>query len=184
MPIIVSGSGDYTPAPAGMHSAVCADVVDHGMVEGTYGVKHKVSLVFLIDETMEDGKPFSVHRRYTASLNEKATLYRDLVSWRGKAFTAAELAAFDLENLICVPCMVNVVQEERDGKTYANVASISPLPKGMQPMKVPGDYVRKKDRPDDGAPQNGSGRVHDDDKQPPPLNAEEQASLEANEPPF
>ena len=154
MPIIVSGSGDYTPAPAGMHSAVCCDVVDHGKVETSFGLKHKVSLVFLIAENMENGKPYSVHRKYTASLNEKAALFKDLTSWRGKPFAP--------------PCMLNLIHETTDGKTYANIASISPVPKGMDRMKVPPDYVRKKDRTDDaGAPVGDEPPPHTDDDDVP-----------------
>jgi len=163
MPIIVSGGSDFVNAPAGMHSAVCCDVVDHGMVESQFGIKHKVSLVFLIAENMDNGKPFSVHRKYTASLNEKATLYNDLTSWRGKTFAKEELDAFDLEDLINVPCMLNVVHKTEDGKTYANIASISPLPKGMEKMKVPGDYERRKDRQSEGSSNEPTPHVSDDE---------------------
>jgi hypothetical protein len=46
------------------------------MIEVTYlgktQRKHKVTLVWQIDEDMDDGKPFLVRRRYTCSLHEKA----------------------------------------------------------------------------------------------------------------
>ena len=37
MAIMASRGGTYTPAPEGSHDAVFCDVVDLGMVDGTYG---------------------------------------------------------------------------------------------------------------------------------------------------
>jgi hypothetical protein len=109
--------------------------------------------------------PFLVRRRYTCSLHEKATLRRDLESWRGRAFTDKELEAFDLESLLSVGCLINVIHESRNGSTYANVASVMRLPKGMT-APTPRDYVRVQDRPpvqtaaDDGL--DGLGITDDD----------------------
>jgi len=167
MPIYAKAGGSFTPAPAGTHAAVCCDVVDLGEVEVTYQGKtqrkHKVVICWQIDESMDSGKPFLVRRRYTLSLHEKATLRRDLESWRGRAFTNTELEAFDVENLLSVGCLINVIHEVRNGSTYANVASIMRLPKGMQ-APTPRDYVRVCDRPPtqtDGA-EDGLGITDDD----------------------
>src|ERR1700684_2934792 len=108
-----SGGNDCKPAPAGTHAAVCCDVVDLGMLEVSFGGKtktqHKVNLVWQIEEDRDDGKPFTVRKRYTLSLHEKASLRKDLESWRGRAFTPAELEGFDLEVLIGIGCMLNVI---------------------------------------------------------------------------
>ena len=84
---IIATAGDsktYTPAPAGSHQAVCVDVIDKGILEVTYAGKtkkqHKVSLAWQIEELRDDGKRFLVYKRYTLSLNEKATLRHDLES--------------------------------------------------------------------------------------------------------
>jgi hypothetical protein len=142
--------GNFTPAPAGAHTAVCVDVIDHGMLkvvfQGKEQQKHKITIAWQIDEDLPDGKPFLVRRRYTCSLHEKATLRRDLESWRGRAFTDKELEAFDLESLLAVGCLINVIHESRNGSTYANVASVMRLPKGMTAPTVR-DYVRVCDRP-------------------------------------
>ncbi len=154
MPIIASAGsgGTFQPAPAGLHQAVCIDVIDMGIVESVYGGKpksqHKVRLAWVIDELTDEGQPFFVQKRYTLSLHEKSTLRKDLESWRGKPFTDEELKAFDLERLLGVNGQVNVQQVEKNGKTYANVISIVPLGKGMGKMGVPKDYVRAKDRED------------------------------------
>jgi hypothetical protein len=150
MPIFAKAGASFVPAPAGTHAAVCVDVVDHGMLEVTYQSKtqrkHKITITWQIDEDMDNGKPFLVRRRYTCSLHEKATLRRDLESWRGRAFSDQELQAFDLESLLSVGCLINVIHETRNGSTYANVASVMRLPKGMT-APTPRDYVRVCDRP-------------------------------------
>lgn len=151
MPIIATAGDnkEFTPAPAGLHQAVCVDVVDMGILEVTYAGKskkqHKVRVVWQIDEPMEDGKPFIIQKRYTLSLFEKAALRKDLESWRGKPFSQEEEAAFDLERLLGVNCFLNVIHVQKDGKTYANVAGVVPLKKGLPTIQAK-DYVRVQDR--------------------------------------
>jgi hypothetical protein len=140
---------------------VCVDVVDLGMVEVTYAGKtkkqHKVALVWQIDETNEEtGKRFTARRRYTCSLDDKASLRKDLESWRGRPFNSDELNGFDLEVLIGVNCQINVVHESRNGETYANVTTIVPISKGMPRLSAL-DYARVKDR--DG--QNGNSSEYE-----------------------
>ena len=38
-------------------------------------------------------------------------------------------------------CLINVIHKERNGKTYANIASIMALPKGMPKGKIQGDPI-------------------------------------------
>jgi len=148
--------GNFVPAPAGVHQAVCVDVIDLGMVESAFYKKtsHKCYIVWEIDEEMPDGKRFTVRRRYTVSLNSKAAMRKDLESWRGRAFTDEELRGFDVENVLGANCNVSVVQEKRDGETYANVTAITQLHKSQQKIQPSGKYVRMKDRPAD---SNGKG---------------------------
>ena len=128
-------SGDFQVAPAGNHIAICYQMIDLGQqFNEKYDTwQHKILLGWeLSNELMEDGRPFVVSARYTASFNEKAILRRDLESWRGRPFTDAELAGFDLKNILGKPCMVNVVHATgNNGRTYANVKSIATMPKGM-----------------------------------------------------
>lgn len=147
MPIIAKGgSSDFVPCPAGVHQAVCVDVVDLGMLDSQFGTKHKISIRWQVNEAMENGKPFLVQKRYTLSLNEKATLRHDLESWRGKAFTEDESQGFDVERLLGVNAMLNVMHKKGDkGGTFANVAAVMPLAKGFTKM-AGRDYVRECDR--------------------------------------
>ena len=152
MPIIARGSTPRTPAPAGVHQAVCVDVIDLGMVKSTYegkeSLKHKVNIRWQIDEVdpEHEGRRFQVQKRYTLSLHEKAGLRKDLQSWRGKPFTAEEVKGFDVERLLGVNCQINVVHvTSSDGNVYGNVDAIMPLGKGM-PKIEPLDYIREVDR--------------------------------------
>jgi hypothetical protein len=124
-----------------------------GLLEVTFGgttkTQHKVRLVWQIDEAMDDGRRFIVQKRYTLSLHKKANLRKDLESWRGRAFTEEELAGFDLEVLLDVNCFLNIVHVVKDSATYANVASIMPLKKGMAKMDAEG-YIRVQDRKPEG----------------------------------
>ena len=95
---------------------------------------------------LEDGRPFTVSRRYGLSLHEKAALYKDLKSY-GKKAPPANL---DLETLIGKPCTVLVVHAERDGSTFANVQAR--LPAGPKKLTVDKDFLRKKDRSATGGP--------------------------------
>lgn len=150
---IIATAGDsksYTPAPEGTHQAICVDVIDHGMKpntfkEGTF--QHKIAIAWQIGEQREDGKRFVVFKRYTLSLHEKATLRKDLESWRGKAFSRDEEMGFDVESIIGANCLINVQHNVSGDKTYANVSAVLALPKGMARIAAD-NYMREKDRQD------------------------------------
>jgi hypothetical protein len=138
------GGGEaFAPAPAGMHRAICCDVVDLGMVTGQFGTKHKVRIIWQTEMCMPDGKPFMVDQRYTLSLDERSNLRKDLETWRGRQFTLEEAAGFDLERLIGTPCGLLVAHKpktQRPGEVFANVQAVLPAMPGA-PLKVR-DYVR------------------------------------------
>ena len=159
----------FTPAPEGLHQAVCVDVVELEPEEGTWkgkptGIKEKLRIVWQINEVMPTtGKRFIVGRKFTASLSEKAMLRKILDSWRGRKFTKEELAGFDMETIIGANGMVNVVHNVvDDGTVYANVDTVVPLVKGMQKMQ-PEDYIRVRDR----SGETSNVDSHGDDDTPP-----------------
>lgn len=136
-------NGNFKPCPAGLHQAVCVDVIDRGVLPGQFGEKHKVDVRWQVEQGMEDGKPYMIQQRYTLSLNEKATLRHHLESWRGKPLSDQELAGFDLEKLIGANCQIVVIHRPGDqGKVWANVQTITPLGKGMKKLTVR-DYTRE-----------------------------------------
>lgn len=127
---------EFALTPAGNHFATCYRIVDLGTQksewQGKTKFQHKIMLSWeLPDEMMEDGRPFSMHQRYTLSSSDRATLRQHLESWRGKPFTDEDFGSFDLGKLIGKSCLLNIVHEESKGKTYANIKSVGALPKGM-----------------------------------------------------
>lgn len=151
MALIVSdsGGGDFTPAPEGTHFGACDMVVDLGKQKTSYqGVESLKDQIYvrwqIPSERIEwtDGEgvkhegPVVIGKTYTASLGEKANLRKDLQSWRGKAFTEAELKAFDVSKLLGVGATISIVHNHKDGKTYANIGAIGGLPKNMPKIEA------------------------------------------------
>lgn len=147
MPIIAKDNSDqnYEKIPTGTQHAVCAFVEDIGTHEGNYMGKlitrRQIVVCWELSETMTQGdnagKPFMISKFYTLSLNQKATLCKDLESWRGKPFTNEERNGFDVEKLIGVNCLLNIIEQEKtDGNTFCKVASISPPLKNMDKLEV------------------------------------------------
>jgi hypothetical protein len=131
-------------APDGLHMGVCVDVINLGERPTAFGVKHRVKVVWQLAEVNETTKQrYLVSRTYTLSLAPKATLRRDLESWRGKAFTAEELAGFNLLKLLGANCQLQTVATLSEaGATYANVQAVVP-PVRTAPRLVAQDYVRE-----------------------------------------
>lgn len=132
---------DFEQAPDGAHIAVCYRVVDLGTQDTTYKGQAKKSHLIIIswelpDEKMQDGRPFTVNKRYTYSSSKKSNLRKDLESWRGVPFSDADYGTFDLGKLIGAGCMLNVVHEEKGENVYTNIASIMRLPKGTKAPPV------------------------------------------------
>lgn len=124
---------------AGSYMARCIRVVDLGTqtfeYNGDVKTPHKIMLVFELPteeiQTKEgDMKPMLLSKEYTLSMHEKATLRKDLESWRGKNFTDEQAAAFELKSLVGVACALTVIHKQSKGRTYANIGTINPLMKG------------------------------------------------------
>lgn len=166
MPIIARDTRkEFTPAPEGLHQAVCCDVVDLGLVQTPWGEKSQVEIRWQLDgedETRE--RRYMVSKRYTLSLNEKATLRQHLEAWRGRKFTPKELEGFDLEVLLGVNGQVQVVHVLTEkGNIFANVQAVVPLGKGMTKMRPSEEYIRVVDRT---TPTGVAAAPADDDEVP------------------
>lgn len=144
MAIIATSNGGGQPrelTPAGNHVAVCYSMIHIGTIEeniqGTLKKLNKVRIGWeLTREQREfDGvmKPLVISKEFSLSLHEKATLRQYLKSWRGVDFTEEQAKSFDITCLTGVPCMINIVHKQsKDGtKTYAEVATLAPMPKGF-----------------------------------------------------
>ena len=137
--IVNEGAGQPIPLlPEDVYPAVCCMLVDLGeqYSEKFGNTARKVLISWeLPDEKLENGETRRLSNTYTASLNSKGNLRKDLISWRGRDFTVDELKKFDLRNIVGAPCMLSVVHKVgQDGTKRAVIGGIMKLPKGM---KVP-----------------------------------------------
>lgn len=152
MPILASDKGGgFDPIPEGLHYAICTAVYDLGtQFSEKFGKSSRKVLIQweLPEERIDiekDGEklnlPRATSKQYTLSLHEKALLRKDLESWRGRSFTEKELAGFDILVLAGIPCMLQIIHKKKDAKVYANIVTITPVPKGM-PKKQPENPIR------------------------------------------
>lgn len=138
---ISTGAARIQPIEPGTYPAVCYGLIDLGdQLNATYQKwQPKVLVMFeLPGETIDLGDgPVSrvISQKYTASLNERSALRRDLAAWRSRDFTDEELECFDLRTIVGAPCLLNIVHREYNGSTYANISGIMKMPKGMPVSK-------------------------------------------------
>jgi hypothetical protein len=130
------GMGDYHLLTTGNYPGSIVGLIDIGH-QPKYGAApdsgEKVQQVVLVYELVErrpDGKPFLLDKAYTASLHEKATLFKLASCITGKNFHQDE--EFSLTKLLGMPVMVNVSNSLSGEKAYHAVESIAAFPKGMQ----------------------------------------------------
>jgi len=162
-----TGGGDFKRVPTGVHIGRCYSLIDLGTqrveFQGEVKLQHKILIrweLFGEDEAGEpltidiDGRvlPMTISKRYTLSLSTKARLRSDLESWRGRQFTDEEAQGFDVSKLLGAYCLVNVTENTTDkGKTYSNVASLTPLPGAMKHNKPEPVHANQRfdlDKPD------------------------------------
>jgi len=149
MAIMAKSSGESFERelpPSGLQAAICSKVFDLGMqvneYKGERNIKHKILIVWELAATMTtgeyQGKRFVVHKEYTNSLHEKATLRKDLESWKGKSIPEdVAKEGVDLEKFIKVPATLNIQHKtSKAGNEYAIVTTVMPE-QDNAPMLVP-----------------------------------------------
>lgn len=128
--------GNFTPAPADVHNAICIGVYDLGTQNTNFGKKQQIMLLWELDCQQDNGKNYVVSRTYGLSIHAKAEFRKVVESWAGRKLTQAEEEnGFDAAKLLGQPCALQVIHNDSGGNTYANVGSVTKLMKGTQPMK-------------------------------------------------
>ena len=164
-----SEGGNFAPTPSGNFIGRCFSLIDLGTQVNEGGeyagkVNHKIRIEFELFGETEDGKPMTITiddkelplvigKEYTLSMHEKATLRKELGAWRGKQFDDDdEAVAFDITKLVGAYAMVNISHKTNvKGKTYANIANLSPLPsalKNAKPLPINKNRIFNLDEPD------------------------------------
>ena len=151
MPLLAKNKGgeDFAPVTPGMKQGVCYLVADIGTQPSNnpqFKPRRQVVIGWELPQEPKieilDKKankkvlmPRVLSNTYTLSLSKKANLTPMLVSWRGRAFTDAELEGFDLQKILGANCLLNIINNTKEGKTYANISSVSPLMPNMTKLK-------------------------------------------------
>lgn len=133
---------EFRNPDAGSYLGRCISIIDIGHQKTVYDdverIAHKIVINFeLFGEDSQgpleiDGKPLVVYKRYTYSNHEKATLIADLKGWFGKV----ELP-LSFESLLGKFALVNVVHNEFQGKTYANISGLAQVPSMITKSGLP-----------------------------------------------
>lgn len=124
----------FEPAPVGVHDAICVSVTDLGTQTSTYNNEENTRRQNLVtwelpEELREDGKPHTISKFYTASIGEKANLYKDLTSWFGKP----PVAPFDPQSLLGVGCQL-IITEKNEKHVVSTVAGLKKNAKLPSPV--------------------------------------------------
>ena len=138
-----AGGSNYEPIPAGTYVARCYSMIHMGTVKESYMGEekfvNKVRLTFELPTELkvfkeENGEqPQVISKEFTLSLGDKSNLRAFLNSWRGKALTEDECKSFDIAVLAGKACTLSIIHKTSkvSGKTYAEIASIGGVMKGM-----------------------------------------------------
>ena len=131
------GNSNIPKLENGVYTALSSMLIDLGFQKSVLdnNVRRKFMMVWtIVGEFIEVNKeqlPRVMSKEYTLSLNEKSNLRKDLQAWRGQAFTEEELQGFNLITVMNKPCQLQIINEEKNGKTYNNISAIMAMPKGM-----------------------------------------------------
>lgn len=140
------------PVPEGTYPARLYKIMHLGTIPGGYEGKLTNTIRFdwelptktkIFDEN-KGPQPLSISKEYTLSMNDGANLYKHLVSWFGKEFTDKDREKFDIASVIGRDCMINVAHKTSSstGNIYSYVASVSPMPDGMEcPLAVNSPFI-------------------------------------------
>jgi hypothetical protein len=121
----------------GSYPAVCIGIVDMGTQKGGYGDYRAVKLFFFTDEKDSEGNYHIKERQFPAKITPKSALGKAIRKWMKIEIEKGE--SFDLDQLLNEDCMINIIHSEEndEGNTYDNIASITALSKKMDPVKLP-----------------------------------------------
>ncbi len=146
MALIATSKPSSAPVPDGTYVAVVRGIFDGGLHPGFDGGKPQPKIVISVelDKRRDDGQRHEVNEVVTLSTNEKSTLRTKwLKPLLGRDLSAAEVGSFDVEGVIGKCGLVSVVNKEKDGKKFARIGSIVPLPANIPAIAPERDRFTK-----------------------------------------
>jgi len=133
----------FENANEGLHNARISRVEDLGVVDTNYGAKDRIRLVFeMLDQKDKTGQPIEVWMSANKVLGPKSTL--------GKFLATLKISAqgqFDANTLVGKKLQVVITHNEKDGKTYSNIASVIAPRAASQAAPAPVQEIADEDIP-------------------------------------
>lgn len=137
----------YEKPASGMYVGVIADVIEKLNVPNPFKpgtTSNKLTICWVLDKLDSQGFPFLVFKTVNAVLHEKSSLSKDILKY---VFPHGVPKPFDSELLIGrANQLVIDLESNEQGKLFANVRTIMPVPEGGQVPVIPGNFVRSKDK--------------------------------------
>lgn len=152
--IFTSNSKQFENPDSGTFTGVIADVVDLGPVTGNFGTKIMTRIVWVLGKPDgsgyaldSEGKPYRVIKQVNAVLCDKPKK-SNLYTIVEKVLGQPPSTIFDGEDLIGRSNQLFIVKQPKANGNgdFANIVGILPLPAGVKPLAIPGDFVRSKDK--------------------------------------
>lgn len=135
------GGSDFKPAPEGNQVGYLIGLYHFGPQEYTYmgeqKTRNEIRVMFELPNAKakfgdsDEERPYVVGKSGTYSMNEKAFLRKVVEACLGKKMADDEAERFPIESVIGKPCLVNITHYDSNGKTFAGIENVSPLPQGM-----------------------------------------------------
>jgi hypothetical protein len=129
---------EFLPLEAGTHVARVCGIVHIGtitdIIKDQSVTRNRVYISFEVPGALkEDGKPHTIGQEFTLSMNKNGNLLPFIESMLGLKLTKDETKEFDVYSLVGKTAMINVIHSTptAEGVVYANIKSVSPLPRGM-----------------------------------------------------
>ncbi len=150
MPLIAKNSQkEFKPLEAGTHVGRVCGILNIGTItdsfKGEEVTRNRVYISFEVpDQLKEDGKPYTIGQEFTLSMNSKGNLLPFIESMLGVKLDKESSKAFDVFTLIGQTALLNVIHSEAnaEGNVFANIKSVSPLPKSMTcPEAITAPYL-------------------------------------------
>lgn len=144
MPLIApKPQSTFKPLDEGSYAARIYSIVDLGTHSESYqggepSDKRKIRIAWEIPSEVKmwekDGKqyeaPYAISQEYTLSMGARANL-RKHIELMTTTLTDEEAYGFDVFSLVGMTCMLSVFHKESKGNLYANISTVTRLPKGM-----------------------------------------------------
>ena len=155
-----SSNIEYPLCPEGGQAIVLADVIDMGVQTTKWGEKDQLQFRYLTTTTFPDPengeeKPFMLFERASKSLYDgkgkspnPSKIYARCKALTGKPPQYDADGKFDVEALIGQSLFADIAHSEptKDGKVFANIASVMPLPPSMEPAEIPEWFQRQEEK--------------------------------------